>query len=494
MPTNVSLILSPPKYRANIDLSGPVGVTKAAEELGVSAANRDAMDNWDGDLDERLILRDGRWVDIDSQMAEDPPPAANAQPNEFYQQIYEQATPLLARIIHNNADSDAINKVKELNGKILAHNVEEKLPSERLQQGIIHYQTIVAHVSSMIPYQQALAHNPADVEARKKWDDASNILKESNKREGYPATWLPDEPPPAPATSQTGNQQSAQATEAPEAPQPEAPQPEAPQPEAPQPEAPQPEARRSDARPTTSAAVEWPWTTGLTAASERIMAYRPSGRGHTCVVETGPKEKPIYVFKSGQEAGLLELRQYMKLPGIKRLSDPETKRRWSYKDRDSFKELLWVAVARYKNHDPTKRGRSPEALCCTMFDWGLELLPRTELQKVIGNASADQRIGNYCTEVGVTPPWDVEPENRVPRKKKGMENVVEASTETKAMENKLAAIESQVQTSLESLVDKMEKRMASTEEKVDKLDKSATSLAMIVEKLVAKVGLSPSDS
>jgi hypothetical protein len=40
----------------------------------------------------------------------------------------------------------------------------------------------------------------------------------------------------------------------------------------------------------------------------------------------------------------------------------------------------------------------------------------------------------------------------------------------------------------------IEKRIASTEEKVDKLDKSATSLAMIVEKLVAKVGLNSSDS
>jgi hypothetical protein len=489
-------------------VSGRVGVTKAAKELGVSAANRDAMDSWDGDIDESLTLQDGRWIRGDSEMTDDPTTAAHAQPNEFYQQIYEQATPLLARIIGNNADSDAINKVKDLNGKIVDHNMKEKLPRERLQQGIIHYETIIAHVSSMLPYQQALINNPADLEARKKWDDGYNILKEANKREGYPEKWLPSEPPAAPATSQTGNQQSAQATEAPEARLPEVGQP----------EAGQPEARRPDAapaletgldtgsaastgqagpQPSTSAAVEWPWTTGLTAASERIMAYRPSGRGHTCVVETGPKEKPVYEFKNGQEVGLLELRQYLKLQNIKRLSDPETKRRWSYKDRDSFQELLWVAVARYKNHDPTKRGRSPEALCCTMFDSGLELLPRTELQKVIGNTSADQRIRNYCTEVGVTPPWDVEPENRVPIKKKDMEDVVDdikASTGMKAMEEKLGAIESQVQTSLESLLDKMEKRMASTEEKVDKLDKSATSLALIVEKLVDKVGLNSSDS
>jgi hypothetical protein len=155
-------------------------------------------------------------------------------------------------------------------------------------------------VSSMLPYQQALAHNPAGVEARKKWDDAYNMLKEANKREGYPTTWLPAEPPPAPATSQTGDQQSAQATEAPEAPQPEAPRPDA---------APASETRldtgsttstgQARPQPSTSAAVEWPWAIGLTAASERIMVYRPSGRGHIYIVETGPKEKPIYVFKTG---------------------------------------------------------------------------------------------------------------------------------------------------------------------------------------------------
>ena len=160
--------------------------------------------------------------------------------------------------------------------------------------------------------------------------------------------------------------------------------------------------------------------------------------------------------------------------------------------RDSFKELLWVAVARYKNHDPTrKRGRSPEELCCTMFDWGLELLPRTELQKVIGNTSADKRIKKYCEEVETTPPWDIEPENFVSIKKEGKEDIndkAEASTRTKEMENRLAAIERQVKTSLESLLDKMEKRMASTDEKVDKLEKSTTSLAMIVDKLAEKVG------
>jgi hypothetical protein len=35
-------------------------------------------------------------------------------------------------LITNYTDSDAINKVKELNKKILAYNLEEKLSTERL--------------------------------------------------------------------------------------------------------------------------------------------------------------------------------------------------------------------------------------------------------------------------------------------------------------------------------------------------------------------------
>lgn len=85
------------------------------------------------------------------------------------------------------------------------------------------------------------------------------------------------------------------------------------------------------------------------------------------------------------------------------------------------------------------------------------------------------------------------------KKGKADNDDTEGSVATEAMENKFAVIESKVQTltSLEDLLEKMEKRMASTEEKVtkvDKLEKSATSLAMIVEMLVEKVGWNPGDS
>ena len=64
----------------------------------------------------------------------------------------------------------------------------------------------------------------------------------------------------------------------------------------------------------------------------------------------------------------------------------------------------------------------------------------------------------------------------------------------KVMKDRLTAVKNQVQILLENLVNKMKKWMTLTEKKVDKLNNSATSLAMIIEKLVKKVGLNSSNS
>jgi hypothetical protein len=64
-----------------------------------------------------------------------------------------------------------------------------------------------------------------------------------------------------------------------------------------------------DTHPTRSTPLKWPWTIGLTAAGERIMAYRTHGKGHRCIVETA-KGNPTFTIKSGAECGLLEVQQY----------------------------------------------------------------------------------------------------------------------------------------------------------------------------------------
>lgn len=75
----------------------------------------------DGELDEEFTLLNGRWVDRngDSKMADSPPSEnSQTQPNEPYQQIHKQAESHLMKLIDNLDDSEAIGKVKELNGRI----------------------------------------------------------------------------------------------------------------------------------------------------------------------------------------------------------------------------------------------------------------------------------------------------------------------------------------------------------------------------------------
>jgi len=141
------------------------------------------------------------------------------------------------------------------------------------------------------------------------------------------------------------------------------------------------------------------------------MAYRKQGQGHRCIVET-EKGKPVFTIKSGAECGLLEGKQYLKLAGIKCLPPADkNRRRWTKEYRGGFEELLWVALAPRKSHNPfSKSGgwREPEVWCGVKWKWGVEELTRSELQRVISSGSADARINRMCEQNGHTPPGDAD--------------------------------------------------------------------------------------
>jgi hypothetical protein len=120
------------------------------------------------------------------------------------------------------------------------------------------------------------------------------------------------------------------------------------------------------------------------------------------------KGKPVFTIKSGAECGLLEGKQYLKLAGIKCLPPADkNRRRWTKEYRGAFEELLWVALAPRKSHNPfSKSGgwREPEVWCGVKWKWGVEELTRSELQRVISSGSADARINRMCEQNGHTPP------------------------------------------------------------------------------------------
>lgn len=132
-----------------------------------------------------------------------------------------------------------------------------------------------------MPFHQALIQNPADAEARQKWDDGLNMLKEFNKQNGYPSTWVLDDPVPAKSqahdqpevTSDETNQEVPAATAAP-------------------------------AATVSPTAINYPLTIEVSATGELIIAYRQVAKfgtipGHRCVVEEkSPEGKPIYVVRT----------------------------------------------------------------------------------------------------------------------------------------------------------------------------------------------------
>ena len=150
----------------------------------------------------------------------------------------------------------------------------------------------------------------------------------------------------------------------------------------------------TDADQTQSTALRWKWTTGHTAAGERIMAYRKQGNGHRCMVET-KEGSPVFTFKSGVDCGLLELNRYLNMEGIWTLPPADKKRKWTNKHRDDFRKVDWVAYAPRKSHNPfSKSGgfRAPEVLSGVIWSWGFESLSISELQRVISKGSADAKI------------------------------------------------------------------------------------------------------
>ena len=164
----------------------------------------------------------------------------------------------------------------------------------------------------------------------------------------------------------------------------------------------QPKRRRQDT------ALDWPWETGLTAAGERIMAYRKHGKGFRCAVETEPGN-PVFKIQSASSCGKLEVERYLRMDGIKEMSSLEGRRKWTFKDRMRYKELNWLAVADYGTHNPfSKTGatRDPETWYFITSDSGFIDLMASDFRRVIGLASADSAIRGLCKEHDATPPMD----------------------------------------------------------------------------------------
>ena len=79
-----------------------------------------------------------------------------------------------------------------------------------------------------------------------------------------------------------------------------------------------------------------------------------------------PSKETGWSTLSNQEETTIsfEVAQYLAMPGIYQINVPADKRkRWTYKERLDFVELVFVASARYKTHHMESNLRSPKSLC-----------------------------------------------------------------------------------------------------------------------------------
>ncbi|KAI9855640.1 MAG: hypothetical protein M1813_009686 [Trichoglossum hirsutum] len=271
-------------------------------------------------------------------------------------------------------------------------------------------------------------------------------------------------------------------------------------------------------KPTT---IEYPWTTGHTKDGEPIIAHQfRTRRGHQegvrCVVETGYERLE---WKNESEVGYEELKHYLKLDGIKEIGQKDENsnkiKKWSWKDREDFKEFLWAIVGTINTSTEGGGRRDPETLCCARFG-NIDLLMRSEFSNAVGKKVSNGCIETYCKKADITPPWKVQSEMvRMPRKNfekmKGTNSAVHAGekaysseqssgNESKlterlvAMEGKIADFQASKsgEGSLQDILAKLEKRMASVEQKllkVDEIEKSTLSLAQVVSALCDKAGI-----
>jgi hypothetical protein len=149
---------------------------------------------WDGEeLGELHLTADGKWVDKADSMedVEDSPPLG---PTEVHQQIWRDVKPALGRLMDNPYDEEAVATLKEANAKIVEENIANKVPEAMLNSYTIAIDTFKATFAEAAPIVARLRENPADGEARARFDALNDRLRDFNRLHQYPAEWIMDLP------------------------------------------------------------------------------------------------------------------------------------------------------------------------------------------------------------------------------------------------------------------------------------------------------------
>lgn len=107
-------------------------------------------------------------------------------PSSFHQAKYKAATPYLNRLMANSDDSNAINKLDEANTRMFEQDKKDGLSEEECGKYAINISLFRSVFKRSIAFVSALKRNPADMEAREKFDLLNEELRQLNDKYQYP--------------------------------------------------------------------------------------------------------------------------------------------------------------------------------------------------------------------------------------------------------------------------------------------------------------------
>ena len=468
----------------------------------ISEADRKKLEDWDGKEELPLATIVGN-SEANQNSTENPDKPTN--PNDAIQQIYKKAALYLNKLIQDPDDDFTFAKLRSMNGSIERQN--EKDGVIPVEQWTIDARGLGAQFNKAKPFYDRLLNNEHDEDAKQELEKIRAEMAKS-----YPDVFSVSIPTPENKAEQKTAADKAAADKA---------------------------AADKAAAAARNSAKEYPWKTLDTPDGRRIMAGRQHSKlgniqdRSTLIVATDLSDDPIYDMTPGSNVGTLEVEEYFKLDGIKRLAEKrengEDVKTWTWRDKKDFVDFLWCTRGKIDTSTFGKGGRAPGTQCCVRMTYGLELMTRSNLGDVIGKKSADNHIKAYCERKGITPPWAVEADNlKVPKEKKiiaaqtwlaeqGLGNFAAPSVATpaatpaaglaagnsaiKSLEDKLAALEKRMESlqtpqvgggTLDSILSRLEERMGSMEKKVsqvDDLSKQMVQVTGILDRLATKVGL-----
>lgn len=376
---------------------------QAAESKGVEQLFIDEVNTWNGkddleaDDDEESTESTDGDAKGDGRMEVDTVPVPPSRVTE----VYQNATPLLRKLLEDPANPELLGQLGHLNEVIREGNKAQNVTSENesdhisTEQWLIPVSFFKPHFEGVLGEYRILQHSPENEKSRHRLSVEKRLIDDFIEKNHFPEEWSvlsADD-----YLEQKSNEDAAASPPVIQEPTEGVEQPAGGSADEAATGAPRPSAKR----------IQYPWPTGKAADGSLIVGVRRHGRWGTqvCIEGVETDGRVVRRLEAASAVGLLEVEKYKAIEGHKILSEGQSA--WSSADRHDFVELLWVTKSQIQQKNIAAGKKDPPAECCAKFkSKGIRTLTVSSLGKVLGAASARAQIETVCERDDIPPPWD----------------------------------------------------------------------------------------